>query len=285
MSKEIFKNITNFINDYPLLLKKEILNKLLELVGDKEDKYYEEFFDIYIKDFKLKNICVINFHISNKNKVIYFNNFKNIYEFIEIIKDYYNSDLLKEIKNLLDNIFITPPSSPKPIKPILPPSPEPILPSSPKHILPPSPKHILPHYPEPILPPSPKPILPPSPEPILPPSPEPILPPYLEPILPSSPEPILPPSPKSTLPKPKKISIPIALKIQVWDKWIGLEIGKHKCLCCKTIDIIQMSFHCGHVIPECKGGKTNLSNLKPICQTCNLSMGTKNMDEFMKKFQ
>ena len=46
-----------------------------------------------------------------------------------------------------------------------------------------------------------------------------------------------------------------------------------------------MSFHCGHVIPECKGGKTNLSNLKPICQTCNLSMGTKNMDEFMKKFQ
>ena len=196
------------------------------MVGDKEDKYYEEFFYNYIKDFKLKNICVINFHISNKNKVIYFNNFKNIYEFIEIIKDYYNSDLLKEIKNLLDNIFITPPSSPKPIEPIPPPSPKPI-------------------------------------EPIPPPSPEPNK--YL--------------SPK------KKISIPIALKIQVWDKCIGLEIGKHKCLCCKTIDIIQMSFHCGHVIPECKGGETILSNLKPICQQCNLSMGTKNMDEFMKKFQ
>ena len=228
MSKEIFKNITNFINDYPLLLKKEILNKLLELVGDKEDKYYEEFFDIYIKDFKLKNICVINFHISNKNKVIYFNNFKNIYEFIEIIKDYYNRDLLTEIKNLLDNIFITPPSSPKPIEPIPPPSPKPI-------------------------------------EPIPPPSPEPSI-------------------PKSQSIKNKKIPIPIALKIQVWDKYIGLEIGKHKCLCCKKIDIIQMSFHCGHVIPECKGGKTILSNLKPICQTCNLSMGTKNMDEFMKIF-
>jgi len=218
MSKEIFKNITNFINDYPLLLKKEILNKLLELVGDKEDKYYEEFFDIYIKEFKLKNICVINFHISNKNKVIYFNNFKNIYEFIEIIKDYYNSDLLKEIKNLLDNIFITPPSSPKPIEHIPPPSPKPDKSLSPK-------------------------------------------------------------SPR------KKIPIPIALKIKVWDKCIGLEIGKHKCLCCKTIDIIQMSFHCGNIIPECKGGETILSNLKPICQQCNLSMGTKNMDEFIKKFK
>jgi 5-methylcytosine-specific restriction endonuclease McrA len=27
-----------------------------------------------------------------------------------------------------------------------------------------------------------------------------------------------------------------------------------------------------------------VSNLKPICQNCNSSMGTKNMDEFMKDF-
>ena len=229
MSKEIFKNITNFIEIYEKMsIKIELFIKLIELIGDKEDKYYEEFFDIYIKEFKLKKNYVINYNIFNKNKLIYFNNFKNIYEFIEIIKDYYNRDLLTEIKNLLDNIFITPPSSPKPIEPIPPSSPKPI-------------------------------------EPIPPPSPEPSI-------------------PKSQSIKNKKIPIPIALKIQVWDKYIGLEIGKHKCLCCKKIDIIQMSFHCGHVIPECKGGKTILSNLKPICQTCNLSMGTKNMDEFMKIF-
>lgn len=46
-----------------------------------------------------------------------------------------------------------------------------------------------------------------------------------------------------------------------------------------------MSFHCGHIIPECKGGETILSNLKPICQKCNLSMGTNNMEEFMKIFK
>ena len=266
MSKEIFKNITNSIEIYEKMsmktfkIKIELFRKLLELVGDKEDKYYEEFFDNYIKEYKLKKNYGVYF---NRLTIINLGNFKNIYDFIEIIKDYYNTDFNDEIMNLLDNIFITPPSSPKPIEPIPPSSPKfikPIPPSSPKFI-------------EPIPPSSPKFI-----EPIPPSSPK-----LIEPIPPS--KPIEPPSPKSTLPKPKKISIPIALKIQVWDKCIGLEIGKHKCLCCKTIDIIQMSFHCGHVIPECKGGETILSNLKPICQQCNLSMGTKNMDEFMKKFQ
>jgi hypothetical protein len=126
---------------------------------------------------------------------------------MEIIKVYFSNDLFIEIKNLLDNIFITPP------------------------------------------------------------------------------KPSIPELSNSQLIKYKKKAIPIALKIQVWNKWIGEEIGKHKCLCCKTIDIIQMSFHCGHINPECRGGETILSNLKPICKTCNLSMGTKNMDEFMKIFQ
>ena len=203
MSKEIFKNITNSIEIYEKMSMKtfkimiELFRKLLELVGDKEDKYYEEFFDIYIKEYKLKKNYDININYNYiKDDIIFniniINNFNNIYEFIEVIIHIYDDNLFTEINKLLDNIII---------------------------------------------------------------------------------------------PKPKKIYIPIALKIQVWDKCIGLEIGKHKCLCCKTIDIIQMSFHCGHVIPECKGGETILSNLKPICQTCNLSMGTKNMDEFMKKFQ
>jgi len=31
--------------------------------------------------------------------------------------------------------------------------------------------------------------------------------------------------------------------------------------------------------------RTYVSNLKPICQNCNSSMGTKNMDEFMKSLK
>jgi 5-methylcytosine-specific restriction endonuclease McrA len=45
-----------------------------------------------------------------------------------------------------------------------------------------------------------------------------------------------------------------------------------------------MDFHCGHIVAEANGGETNLSNLKPICKNCNLSMGTINMNKFMEQF-
>ena len=85
--------------------------------------------------------------------------------------------------------------------------------------------------------------------------------------------------------KYKKKPIPSALKRLVWNKWIGEEIGKSKCLCCNVTDINQMSFNCGHIIAECKGGETILSNLKPICQNCNSSMASMNMNDFMKTFE
>jgi hypothetical protein len=87
----------------------------------------------------------------------------------------------------------------------------------------------------------------------------------------------------STL-KIKKKRIPAAVKKLVWNTYIGEEIGKSKCKCCKLTDITQMSFHCGHIVAESKGGAAIVSNLKPICQNCNSSMGTQHMDEFMLLF-
>jgi 5-methylcytosine-specific restriction endonuclease McrA len=83
----------------------------------------------------------------------------------------------------------------------------------------------------------------------------------------------------------KKKAIPKALKRCVWDTYIGAEIGKTLCLCCQHVYIRQIEFHCGHVIPEDKGGETTIDNLRPICAQCNLSMGTQNMNEFMKLFK
>jgi len=86
--------------------------------------------------------------------------------------------------------------------------------------------------------------------------------------------------------KPKKKKpISAAIKRLVWNTHIGEDIGKHKCLCCKTTDITQMSFNCGHIIAEADGGEAIVSNLKPICQNCNSSMGTRNMNDFMKSFK
>ena len=84
--------------------------------------------------------------------------------------------------------------------------------------------------------------------------------------------------------KKKKKPISSTLKKLVWNTYIGEDIGKTKCLCCKLTFITQLSFNCGHIIAESKGGETIISNLKPICQNCNSSMGSKNMNEFIKSF-
>ena len=82
----------------------------------------------------------------------------------------------------------------------------------------------------------------------------------------------------------KKKSIPLALKRKVWDFWIGESVGKTKCPCCKLTEISQMSFSCGHIIPESQGGKLSVENLKPVCSSCNSSMGTQNMNDFINNF-
>jgi 5-methylcytosine-specific restriction endonuclease McrA len=71
----------------------------------------------------------------------------------------------------------------------------------------------------------------------------------------------------------KKANIPKALREQVWLKNIGHKY-EHKCLidwCQNTMNVFD--FHVGHNIPESKGGETSITNLKPICARCNLSMG------------
>ena len=79
-----------------------------------------------------------------------------------------------------------------------------------------------------------------------------------------------------------KQKIPRALKVAVWNKWIGEDIGKAKCLCCNLSDITQMKFACGHIVAESKGGDLSVNNLKPIYQFCNSSMGITDMNEFIK---
>ena len=77
---------------------------------------------------------------------------------------------------------------------------------------------------------------------------------------------------KKPLKKCKK-KIPRALREQVWLQNIGKQF-EYKCLvkwCQNRIN--PFDFNVGHDIPESKGGGTNINNLKPICNRCNLSMG------------
>lgn len=78
-----------------------------------------------------------------------------------------------------------------------------------------------------------------------------------------------------------KRRISAALRRMVWNTYIGEYIGRATCACCGAAPITPFTFQCGHVVAEARGGPTVLQNLRPICASCNASMGTKDMRVFM----
>ena len=78
--------------------------------------------------------------------------------------------------------------------------------------------------------------------------------------------------------EPRK-AIPKKLRGEVWKNHCG-DSTKGLCYCCSTeLDIFDV-WHAGHIISHAYGGTNTVENLRPICSSCNLSMGTENMDEF-----
>jgi 5-methylcytosine-specific restriction endonuclease McrA len=84
--------------------------------------------------------------------------------------------------------------------------------------------------------------------------------------------------------KKKKQSIPKNVRIIIWNHYIGEDIIKHKCMCCKKVTISNTNFEVGHVLSEKNNGTHEINNLRPICFSCNHSMGTENMIDFVVKF-
>ena len=84
-------------------------------------------------------------------------------------------------------------------------------------------------------------------------------------------------------PKKRKKAIPKKIKNDSWNKYVGKKVGETKCLCCRTTQIESKDFVAGHIISEANGGTITVDNIVPICNSCNLSMGTKNMDDFISE--
>ena len=82
--------------------------------------------------------------------------------------------------------------------------------------------------------------------------------------------------------KSKKKTIPKHIKTLIWNKYIGEDIIKHKCLCCKKETIKNTDFEAGHVLSVFHGGTNEIDNLRPICRPCNASMGTMHMVEYIQ---
>lgn len=81
-----------------------------------------------------------------------------------------------------------------------------------------------------------------------------------------------------------KKSIPKKIKEDVWDKWVGENEGISLCYCCRKTKLSKSNFVCGHVLSENNGGTISIDNMRPICNSCNLSMKTKHMFEYIKEY-
>lgn len=96
----------------------------------------------------------------------------------------------------------------------------------------------------------------------------------------------LPPLPPSPPLRPIRISrkqIPKKIRGQVWAFHFGTST-KGVCYCCKkSLDVFDI-WHAGHILSRASGGADTADNLRPVCPSCNLSMGTENMDDFKKRY-
>lgn len=81
----------------------------------------------------------------------------------------------------------------------------------------------------------------------------------------------------------KREQLPKTVRNALWinyyeDRRVGM------CQCCRREQISIGNFQAGHIVAHANGGKTTLDNLVPICTLCNLSMGTHNLNDFIKKY-
>lgn len=74
-------------------------------------------------------------------------------------------------------------------------------------------------------------------------------------------------------------TIPKKIRGEAWIKQFG-DSTKGSCYCCKVEFDIFDNWHAGHIIAHSNGGKDTADNLRPVCGSCNQSMGTENMDAF-----
>ena len=84
---------------------------------------------------------------------------------------------------------------------------------------------------------------------------------------------------KEKAPQKPRRSIPKKIRGLVWKEYFGDSMSGN-CWCCKNNLEALDDWHAGHIVSHANGGKDGVANLRPVCISCNLSMGTENMDEF-----
>lgn len=78
--------------------------------------------------------------------------------------------------------------------------------------------------------------------------------------------------------EPRK-AIPKKIRGVAWTNHFG-NSNTGSCFCCKDPLNGFGDWHAGHIVSHANGGSDTAPNLRPVCGSCNKSMGTENMDDF-----
>jgi 5-methylcytosine-specific restriction endonuclease McrA len=89
---------------------------------------------------------------------------------------------------------------------------------------------------------------------------------------------------ETPIPKKRRKQLPKATRVAVWNTYIGEGKGESPCFVGCGNTIYWSNYECGHVVASSMGGSDEINNLRPICSNCNKSMGTENMDDFIKEY-
>ncbi|MBI2085655.1 MAG: HNH endonuclease [Candidatus Aenigmarchaeota archaeon] len=73
------------------------------------------------------------------------------------------------------------------------------------------------------------------------------------------------------------------LRNTVWIKYMRKK-AEGKCYCCRIRTIHVTDFQVGHNKAVSKGGRNNISNLRPICVPCNRGMKTMTIEKYREKY-
>ena len=84
------------------------------------------------------------------------------------------------------------------------------------------------------------------------------------------------------IPSKERSIYPKAVRETVWRKYFGNKMNGKCYVCGKPIYFTD--FEVGHNKARAKGGTSNINNLRPICRTCNRSMGTMNIETFKRRY-
>ena len=83
--------------------------------------------------------------------------------------------------------------------------------------------------------------------------------------------------------KPNTVTkIPHTLRNLVWKTYASDTYLSANCFCCRKNIISIDNFMCGHIVSRYDGGTIDLDNLRPVCHSCNVSMGTCDMFKFIE---